>query len=727
MFKNSPRHYGSVLPFRRLFCRGQRAAIWVRAVFSVLLAATGVALIAPAASAATLTAVSLSFDNNTVSEYTLGYQNALQPAGVNGTFYINSGTIGSSAKFMSWSQVSSIAAGGSEIGGKTVNGINLTTLSAQQQINEICNDRQNIMSHGTTPITFAYPAGASNSTIQSEAQGCGYGNARTAGSLTPSGPYAETLPPKNWLALRAYAPSGQVTLANLESLVSGAASHGGGWIPIVIQRVCSATLDQANYSTCTSSAGWVNLGDLQTFISWVQNAGQANGAPAGTTFQAMGATAKSADTVAPTTTISCNGSPCQSSTYSQTVNVTLSATDLGSGVASTHYTTDGSTPTQSSPAYTGQFPLTSSATVQYRSWDNAGNAEAVHSQAVSVQQNADTTPPTTTISCNGATCQSGAYDAPVTVTLTATDNPGGFGVDKTYYTTDGSTPTTSSTVYTGPFTIHGPTTVEFFSTDLAGNAEQVNTQQIQVQTVVSLTLDDQYEDQWLYAAPLIAAHNMTATYYVITSDSDVPFQCCMSWSQLDTLQAQGNDIGSQTIDHPNLTTLTTTQMTQEICGSRQQMINHGVTDPQSFAYPFGSYNSTVEGVVQQCGFNNARAGGGISTSNTTPSSPYVETIPPRDPYAIRTIAVDGSGNMQLSDLESFVTAAAAHGGGWLPITFHDVCDANASDFSNCMSLYGTIQDTVLGQFLDWLQAAGQSGGAPAGVAVKNVCQVMNCP
>ena len=99
---------------------------------------------------------------------------------------------------------------------------------------------------------------------------------------------------------------------------------------------------------------------------------------------------------------------------------------------------------------------------------------------------------------------------------------------------------------------------------------------------------------------------MTATYYVITSDSDVPFQCCMSWSQLDTLQAQGNDIGSQTIDHPNLTTLTTTQMTQEICGSRQDMINHGITDPQSFAYPFGSYNSTVEGVVQQCGFNNAR-------------------------------------------------------------------------------------------------------------------------
>jgi hypothetical protein len=44
-----------------------------------------------------------------------------------------------------------------------------------------------------------------------------------------------------------------------------------------------------------------------------------------------------------------------------------------------------------------------------------------------------------------------------------------------------------------------------------------------------------------------------------------------------------------------------------------------------------------------------------------------------------------------------------------------------------MSKYGSIQDTVFGQFLDWLAAAGQPGGAPAAVVVKNVCQVMDCP
>ena len=87
--------------------------------------------------------------------------------------------------------------------------------------------------------------------------------------------------------------------------------------------------------------------------------------------------------------------------------------------------------------------------------------------------------------------------------------------------------------------------------------------------------------------------------------------------------------------------------------------------------------------------------------------------------------MDAAADENLNDLESFVNASAAHGGGWLPITFHDVCDSSAADYSNCMSQYGSVQDTVFGQFLAWLAAAGQPGGAPAGVVVKDVCQVMN--
>ena len=221
----------------------------------------------------------------------------------------------------------------------------------------------------------------------------------------------------------------------------------------------------------------------------------------------------------------------------------------------------------------------------------------------------------------------------------------------TYYTTDGSIPTTSSTVYTGPFTLTQSATVNFFSTDLAGNAEQPKSQQVQVQpykTVVSLTFDDAYENQWLYVAPLLQSHNMNGTFYVITSDSDGPYQCCMSWAQLRTLQGEGDDIGSHTIDHPDLTTITSAQATQEVCGSRQDMLNNGIDDPESFAYPFGSYNASVESIVRSCGFTNARQGGGLSSSNTSPSAPWAETIPPKDPEAVRTIAVDGASPESLS-------------------------------------------------------------------------------
>ncbi len=192
------------------------------------------------------------------------------------------------------------------------------------------------------------------------------------------------------------------------------------------------------------------------------------------------------DAVAPTTTISCNGGACASGWYNAAVKVTLSATDNtgGSGVAGTMYTTDGSNPATSPTAtlYTGPFTVPASATVKFYSTDLAGNAEALKSQALQI----DTTPPATTALCGGAAC-SGWYNTSVRVTLSATDNSGGSGIAATYYTTNGSTPTTSSTKYTGPFTVSQTTTVKFFSVDNAGNSEAVKSQLIQIDTAAPTT------------------------------------------------------------------------------------------------------------------------------------------------------------------------------------------------------------------------------------------------
>jgi peptidoglycan/xylan/chitin deacetylase (PgdA/CDA1 family) len=726
---STPVSHGSVAGRRH---RGRRLLGYVGACAALVLGALG--LSAPPAHAAVSTVVSLTFDNNTISQYTLAYQQALGPHNMQATFYVNSGTIGASKNFMSWTQLSGLAAAGNEIGGKTVDGkVNLkTTTDYQTKVDEVCNDRAALVAHGFAPASFAYPFGGYDATAQSIVKNCGYGNARVAGGLSPTGAlYAETLPPKDWFATRPYGPAGQVTLANLQALVTGASTHGGGWAQVIIQKVCSQALDPTNYSTCTASAGWIELADLNVFLDWMAAAGQTNGAPAGSAVKTVAAAVGPSDTVLPTTTISCNGAPCQLTRYTGTVTVSLLGTDTGSGVSSTHYTTDGTDPGLSSPTYTGPFPLTQPSTVKYRSWDNTGNVEAVNSQAIDLQESVDTTAPTTTITCNGVTCQAPPYTAPVTVTLAATDDPGGWGVDKTYYTTDGSTPTTSSTVYSGQFTLKTTATVKFFSTDLAGNAEPVRAQTVTFQTVVSLTFDDAVGNQyWLGFQRALQPHGMRGTFYIVTGDVGT-VDSAMTWPDLTALAYDGQDIGGHTVHHVNLKTTTDYQTkVNEVCGSRTDLVNHGF-DPVDFAYPEGAYDATAEQIVQSCSFLTARAAGGIDVAGDGAGPVYAETIPPKDMFATRTM-YDPVGNgipTSLSRMQAAVNSAVANGGGWITLVFHQICSQtyDPDNYASCVADYGYTQLDTLNALLDWLGNAGQAGGAPAGTVVKTVRQVVTGP
>src|SRR5262249_29854674 len=81
-----------------------------------------------------------------------------------------------------------------------------------------------------------------------------------------------------------------------------------------------------------------------------------------------------------------------------------------------------------------------------------------------------------------------------------------------------------------------------------------------------------------------------------------------------------------------------------------------------------------------------------------------------------------NGPITLDTLKNAVINAAGNGGGWLPIPFNQVCDANDPNYASCMASSKPIDDTVLSAFLDWLQ-----NGAPAAVSVKTVRAVMGGP
>jgi|GEM_PF-4902972 len=97
---------------------------------------------------------------------------------------------------------------------------------------------------------------------------------------------------------------------------------------------------------------------------------------------------------------------------------------------------------------------------------------------LSMNFTSDATPPTTTIALSGTLGNNSWYISDAKVTLTATDNDGGSGVQKTEYGFDG----TNWNQYTGPFTIpsEGITTVYYRSTDNADNVESTKTQIVEI-------------------------------------------------------------------------------------------------------------------------------------------------------------------------------------------------------------------------------------------------------
>jgi peptidoglycan/xylan/chitin deacetylase (PgdA/CDA1 family) len=702
------------------------------------LAASGVGvvlligLLAPPASAAPRTVVTFTFDNDTASQYTLGYQQALLPHAMAGTFFASSGTVGVGPGFMSWAQLADLQANGSEIGGRTTHFTDLTTAPTQTAIDETCGDRQALMQHGLDVSSFAYPFGAFNPAAEAIVASCGYGVARSGGGIAPGGSNVSgPIPPSDPLVVAAYAPSGQMTASVLESLVTDASSQNGGWIPVVIQNVCSQTLDPNNYAACQSSGGNIELSELNAFLDWLAATGQPGGAPADTAVQTMRALATSVDTTAPATTLTCDGAPCTTDPYGNFTNVTLASTDLGSGVKSTHYTTDGSDPTLASPTYTGPFQQSVSATLKFRSWDLAGNASAVGSQdltIVSLGQDLDA--PVSSITCNGSPCTVAAYTRAVTVALSATDGHGS-GVDTIRYTTDGSAPTATSPAYTTPFDVQQTTTVRFFATDRAGNAEAEQTRLVQITPSpvrVSFGWDDGkyslYNLAWQRA---LQPHNVRSTFYINSGDvgtgeSGPTTPGFMTWAQLSALYAAGNEIGGHTVNHINLATLPDdASRIHQACDDRTALLLHGL-HPTSFAYPEGAVTPHIQDIIRSCGYSNARSGGGLTVNGPT----YTETVPPADMFATRTWAVPGGREITLADLQQEVLAASSHGGGWLQLQGHMVCSQEffPSDYADCIQYYGFMELTTLNAFLDWLQNAGLPGGAPAGVTTQTVRQVI---
>jgi hypothetical protein len=160
-----------------------------------------------------------------------------------------------------------------------------------------------------------------------------------------------------------------------------------------------------------------------------------------------------ADTTAPLLTITSGG------TFTGTKSVTMSTNET----ATIYYTIDGTTPTISSSVYSSALSLSSTTTLKAFAKDTAGNSSAIQTVTYTLGSS-DTTAPIVT-----ASPVAGTYTSTQTVTLTANETA------TIYYTLDGSTPTTGSTVYSSPISVSTTKTLKYFAVDTAGNQSTVQT------------------------------------------------------------------------------------------------------------------------------------------------------------------------------------------------------------------------------------------------------------
>ena len=139
-------------------------------------------------------------------------------------------------------------------------------------------------------------------------------------------------------------------------------------------------------------------------------------------------------------------------TYTSAQNVSLSSATAG---ATIYYTVDGSTPTHSSTVYSGPI-VVNGTSLTIRAFASATGYQDSPVVVGTYQIQAAASPAATPT----FTPASGTSFAS-TLSVSIADTTAGAAI---YYTTNGSTPTTSSQLYSGPFTISATTTVNAIAT-----------------------------------------------------------------------------------------------------------------------------------------------------------------------------------------------------------------------------------------------------------------------
>ena len=197
------------------------------------------------------------------------------------------------------------------------------------------------------------------------------------------------------------------------------------------------------------------------------------------------------------------------------------------------------------------------------------------------------------------------------------------------------------------------------------------------EAMVSIRLDDGLMSQYQYAAPILAKYNFPATAYVFTNPlQEGNWIGYMTWKEVAALQSvYGWEIGNHTMSHPNMTTLTDSQLTKELTQSQSILSQHGIS-ARSFAPPFGAYNNKTLGQTNRYFENNNWADYGFN------SYPYND-------FGI--IVQEGQGTTSVDTIKQWIDQAVAEK-KWLVLLFHEIVESNPGTYDYTKANFEAVVD-----------------------------------
>ena len=203
--------------------------------------------------------------------------------------------------------------------------------------------------------------------------------------------------------------------------------------------------------------------------------------------------------------------------------------------------------------------------------------------------------------------------------------------------------------------------------------------------VISISFDDNYQDQFDYAFPLMQTRGITGTFYVVTNQvSDFSGDASyMSIAELQILQVNGNEIGSHSKTHSDFIYLTDAQIVDECDTSKKILQSNGLT-VTNFAYPDGLTNDHVDSIVKQY----------YRSGRTAYVGPYLMEAP-TDQFRLAGFSAETANSSALSLLKGMVDQVYSTS-GWAIIFFHNIKpDAYSEPYTTSTQDFASFLDYII--------------------------------